>query len=59
MLQTYDENGNPTDHQISVDKIAYPHPDSYGDGFHRVHLVSSAGGQDVRVRDTDLLRETA
>lgn len=53
MIPVYDREGNPTGREISVEEIAYPQPDSFDGGFHKVHLLNSAGGQDVIVSDTD------
>ncbi len=58
-IQTYDAEGNPTGQIIRIDDIAYPQPDSFEGGFHRVHLLNSAGGQDVIVCDEDLRPEHA
>lgn len=56
-IQTYTEKGKPTGRKINVEDIAYPQPDSFKDGFHKVHLLNSAGGQDVIVCDKDVVPE--
>jgi len=55
MVPTYDKEGKPTGREIRVDDIAYPLPDSFEGGFHKVHLLNSAGGKDVIVFDEDVM----
>lgn len=52
-IPTFDKHGLPTGEHVRLEDIAYVVPEEASYGIHRVHLVSSAGGRDVWVRDCD------